>query len=774
MQQQVPIIMKIQDGPAPMHQQLPSDATPTLPVQVFALARSSASALITTPSIAADSEDVVPASATAVQRLLLPLPLSPAARHGPSPGKRSSRLRRSSMFRPTTYRWPFGVTLDPAVHSLVLIVAVAAVWSIPCQLATAHVVANFTNPATFTLANLVLDVFDNTYWLIGMALVHCHFSTNFPAAIHFVQSAMPAPSRVTTTTKPCTDVGKHVEEVALGKRLRESEPPNGRRKLHSASLLRSVGLPRAQWRRRGCKLAPMGWWLVVVQGYTLLKLVFAVIHAGYRSVGFTIFSAANDLLPGADTILAVGRALDIVPFNLICLATPLVYRIYQWRLLPADARVPRTITPAYFFVLGCFSFWNALNAGWAPGTYALLASLFGAIISTVVLVIHINRSQTWDQWRGHFDFNTLYLGGYFVFRALVTTNRNIAQLLEGLNANDLRVAAARLAITTGFRAVMTSAVVVLDSLVDMTFSHEDYWMSFAFRLAEELAVTELALKSRDKWTSIVLYAAANVPILCVQASGILDDLVYSYNRDLSLLDLYRGVAPQSPVTSGALASPVDAPPPSTATTLAALSSAPATVPDSTSSPTPPITPDSPPPLRPWMRAELHARVRGQVHRMEQGQIARLVSLVCFTLQTLIAPPVTSQPTHVALVILAAILASSVISGLVVARFLRAKTRWLGLDVPVIVHEESGRVQTGTAGAAVPSSALGAVDTTLASPNAGTAIGPGLTPPRPESSPAAVVVLPPIVFHQTDVLTCLSPTLVMWVVLFSVMGRFNPW
>ncbi|KAJ3361892.1 hypothetical protein GGF32_006921 [Allomyces javanicus] len=471
---------------------------------------------------------------------------------------------------------------------------------------------------------------------------------------------------------------------------------------------------------------------------------------------------------------------DVVPFNLVCLATPLVYRIHQWRLLPADPRVPRTITPAYCFVLGCFSFWNALNAGWAPGTYGLLASLFGALISTIALVIHISRLQAWDQWRGHFDFNALYLGGYFVFRALVTTNRNIAQLLEGLNANDLRVAAARLAITTGFRAVMTSAVLVLDSLVDMTFSHEDYWMAFAFRLAEELAVTELALTSLEKWTSIALYAAANVPILCVQASGILDDLVYSYNRDMSVRDLYRGVAPQSPVTSGALAPPTDAPSASTATTLTALPPPPTAAFNPATAPTAPVTPNAPPPpLRPWMRAELHARVRGQVHRMEQGQIARIVALVCFTLQTLIAPPVTSPPTHVALVTLASILVSSVVSGLIVARFLRAKTRWLGLDVPVIVHEESGgRAQNGshagTASAAVPSSALCAVDATLARPDAGLAAGAGLTPPMPESGVAGVVVLPPIAFHQTDVLTCLSPTLVIWVVLFSVMGRFNPW
>ncbi|KAJ3364319.1 hypothetical protein GGF31_000556 [Allomyces arbusculus] len=509
----------------------------------------------------------------------------------------------------------------------------------------------------------------------------------------------------------------------------------------------------------------------------MLKLVFAVVHAGYRSVGFSIFSAANDLLPEVDTILVVSRALDIVPFNLVCLATPLVYRIHQRRSLPVDARVPRTITPVYCFVLGCFSFWNALNAGWTPGTYALLVSLFGALVSIIVLVIHISRLQAWDQWRGHFDFSALYLGGYFVFRALVTTNRNIAQLLEGLNANDFRVAAARLAITTGYRAIMTSGVLVLDSIVDMTFSHEDYWMSFAFRLAEELAVTELALKSLEKWMSIALYAVANVPILCVQASGILDDLVYSYNRGMSLRDLYRGVAPQSPTTSGALVPPADAPSLSTGTTLAALPSAPATA----SRLPPPATPDSPPPpLRPWMRAELHARVRGQVHRMDQGHIARIVSIVCFTLQTLIAPPATSPPMHVALVILAGILASSVVSGLIVARFLRAKTRWLGLDVPVIVHEESGGraqhgTQAGTSSAAVPSSVLGAVDATLARPDPGLVVDAGLTPPRPESGTAsAVVVLPPIVFRQTDVLTCLSPTLVMWVILFSVMGRFNPW
>ncbi|KNE72574.1 hypothetical protein AMAG_17016 [Allomyces macrogynus ATCC 38327] len=523
----------------------------------------------------------------------------------------------------------------------------------------------------------------------------------------------------------------------------------------------------------------MGWWLVAVQGFIALKLAFAVVNAGHRSVGFTIFSAANDLLPGVGVILSVGRALDIVPFNLVCLATPIVYRIHQWRSLPADARVPRTITPVYCFVFGCFTFWNALNAGWTPGTYALLASLFGAIVSIIMLVVHISRQQAWDQWRGHFDFSALYLGGYFVFRALVTTNRNIAQLLEGLNANDFRVAAARLAITTGFRAIMTSGVLVLDSIVDMTFSHEDYWMSFAFRFAEELAVTELALKSLEKWTSIALYAAANVPILCVQASGILDDLVYSYNRGMWLRDLYRGVAPQSPATSGALAPPADAPSPPTAMALAALPSAPAAAPNSSTVPTPPATPDSPlPPLRPWMRAELHARVRGQVHRMDQGQIARIVSIVCFTLQALIAPPATSPPMHVALVILAGILASSVVSGLIVARFLRAKTRWLGLDVPVIMLEEGGKGYAGTASAAaVPSSALGVVDATLARPDAGVAVGAGLVPLRPESSScttSGVVVLPPIVFRQTDVLTCLSPTLVMWVVLFSVMGRLNPW
>ncbi|KAJ3372415.1 hypothetical protein GGF31_001856 [Allomyces arbusculus] len=430
-------------------------------------------------------------------------------------------------------------------------------------------------------------------------------------------------------------------------------------------------------------------------------------------------------------------------------------------------KVQRSTTAIFVLVVMALSDWLLIVWNVQYSLFILPVLIVAALAVTVHFVRRVNRNQSMPLWHGHLDLAYLHFAAYFVFRGLIVFCRDIPAIVPHSTSHWMSFAI-KFGTPAIARAVIWLTVLVMNLSTSMVFRKNDLWVSFFFRLAEELAVLVLTLQGDSDADTLALAAAANVLLLVLLSSGLANDL--------SLMA-----------------------PPSPAATLAPMTDIPA--------------PDSH--WTPALIACVHERLQVHADVAHQYHLARVVAVACIVLFHLVALQAEVPTDWVqwarSFIPLAVMAFSYAVAAVIVVSLYRRKIRNLGFDrvriltldpVPLASSASTiSRPKLTSQSLEVPGLSRASTNVTdhlpLTRPEKKTGTGPTVPPTSPlgiimkalagsrkaraasgSDEPAAlslpqVVQLDPIRMGRDDLWECTSPSLVLWLVVFSVMIQLSP-
>ncbi|KNE69088.1 hypothetical protein, variant [Allomyces macrogynus ATCC 38327] len=497
------------------------------------------------------------------------------------------------------------------------------------------------------------------------------------------------------------------------------------------------------------------------------------------------------------------------------------------------SKAQRSTTAIFVLVVMALGNWLLIVWNVAYSLFILPVLIVAALAVTVHFIRRVKRNQSMPLWHGHLDLAYLHFAAYFVFRGLIVFCRDIPAVVPH-STSHLMSFAIKFGTPAIARAVIWLTVLVMNMSASLVFLKRDLWVSFFFRLAEELAVLVLTLQGDSDADTLALAAAANVLLLVLLSSGLANDLVFSWSSGIPLRDLYgnslfhyltrqlpaRGPRRRKPSTSSQpsksqrrvdMIESFSRPssdslmaPPSPAATLSAMLASPTT-----------DTPGSEGRWTPALIARVHERLQGHADVAHQYHLARVIAVACIALFRLVALQAEMPTDWIqwvrSFIPLATMAFSYAVAAAIVVFLYHRKIRNLGFDrvrvltldsVPLVSpastilrpkltsqslevpglsrtstnvtdHVPLTRQETRTSvePMASPRSPLGLIMKALAgSRRARTASGTDLpaAPHLPQ-----VVQLDPIRMGRDDLWECTSPSLVLWLVVFSVMIQLSP-
>ncbi|KNE73081.1 hypothetical protein AMAG_17235 [Allomyces macrogynus ATCC 38327] len=518
-----------------------------------------------------------------------------------------------------------------------------------------------------------------------------------------------------------------------------------------------------------------------------------------------------------------GEISETVCFMSVCILSPIFLKL----ALVLDNRhaedgrrskVQRSTTAIFVLVVMALVNWLLIVWNVAYSLFILPVLIVAALAVTVHFVRRVKRNQSMPLWHGHLDLAYLHFAAYFVFRGLIVSCRDITAVVPH-STSHLMSFAIKFGTPAIARAVIWLTVLVMNMSASL--------------LAEELAVLVLTLQGDSDADTLALAAAANVLLLVLLSSGLAN--VFSWSSGIPLRDLYgnslfhyltrqlsaRGPRRRKPSTSSQpsksqrradMIESFSRPssdqslmaPPSPAATLSAMLASPTT-----------DTPGSDGRWTPALIARVHERLQGHADVAHQYHLARVIAVACIALFRLVAlqaemPTYWIQWVH-SFIPLAAMAFSYAVAAAIVGFLYHRKIRNLGFDrvrvltldsVPLVSpastilrpkltsqslevpglsrtstnvtdHVPLTRQETRTSvkPMASPTSPLGLIMKALAGSSRARAASGTDLPAAPHLP--QVVQLDPIRMGRDDLWECTSPSLVLWLVVFSVMIQLSP-
>ncbi|KAJ3357490.1 hypothetical protein GGF32_001037 [Allomyces javanicus] len=528
---------------------------------------------------------------------------------------------------------------------------------------------------------------------------------------------------------------------------------------------------------------------------------------------------------------------ETVCFMSVCILSPIFLKlalVLDNRHAGDGPRVKaqRSTTAIFVLVVMALSDWLLIVWKVRYALFILPVLIVTALVVTVHFVRRVKRNQSMPLWHGHLDLAYLHFAAYFVFRGLIVFCRDIPAIVPS-STSHLMSFAIKFGTPAIARAVIWLTVLVMNMSASLVFRKRDLWVSFFFRLAEELAVLVLTLQGDSDADTLALAAAANVLLLVLLSSGLANDLVFSWSSGVPLRDLYGNslfhyltrqlpARPRrrKPSTSSQLsksqrrADMIESCSRPSSDSLMAPASPAATLAPMLAS----ATTDTPAPDGHWTPA-LIARVHGrlQVHAdvAHQYHLARVVAVACIALFRLVSLQ-AEMPTDwiqwaCSFIPLAVMAFSYAVAAAIVVFLYRRKIRNLGFDrvriltldsVPLVSPASTiSRPKLTSQSLEVPGLSRTSTNVTDHVPLTRQETRPSTVPTASPTSPLGIIVkaltglrrarvasgtdepaasplpqviqLDPIRMGRDDLWECTSPSLVLWLVVFSVMIQLSP-
>ncbi|KNE69087.1 hypothetical protein AMAG_19955 [Allomyces macrogynus ATCC 38327] len=247
------------------------------------------------------------------------------------------------------------------------------------------------------------------------------------------------------------------------------------------------------------------------------------------------------LLARTDPLIWQGNLDETLHFILVCLVSPIIFRLGLKRRTRSDdgprAVIQRTTTAIFFFVLSGLASWVLLAWGYQIAYLLMPLGIPAGLTVMVCLVRRVECIKTVHLWRSHFDFVPVHFAGHVVFRGLAAAATRVTRDSWALSSS-LASFAVEFGVPGACRAIMSLVVFVMAMTASMAFRRHDPWMSCYFHLAEELAILWLSLRTRASLATLALMALTTVALIVFIDSGFLSDVVFAWRAHVPLRDLH--------------------------------------------------------------------------------------------------------------------------------------------------------------------------------------------------------------------------------------------
>ncbi|KAJ3352155.1 hypothetical protein GGF32_003902 [Allomyces javanicus] len=398
----------------------------------------------------------------------------------------------------------------------------------------------------------------------------------------------------------------------------------------------------------------------------------------------------------------------------------------------------------------------------------------------VRLVRRVECSKTTHLWRGHFDFVLVHFSGYVVFRGLAVAAAGMTRDSRAFSSYFASFAV-EFGVPAACRTIMSLLVYVMAMTASLAFRRDDPWMSFYFRLAEELAILWLSLRTHRDFATLALMALATVGLIVFIDSGFLSDVIFAWRARVPLRDLYGDALKQLLARQLPPHSPGHGPRGSSRTHIfrsggssksAASRASTATILAPTSTTLTPTVTKTFGPSGPWtprLIIQAHRRLRKHAGIAPQYHLARFIAIMCTIVFRVVSLQAGAPDDWIAwgleFVPIAAMAIAYLISAAITVALLHRKIGNLGFDRARLISD-SAMSKSGGGGGATPSTLSTCEEKDSSNVSASSLAS--VRDRRASAKPAAPVQLLPIRVKLTDLWSCTSPSLVLWLAMYAII------
>ncbi|KAI9175667.1 hypothetical protein H9P43_006031 [Blastocladiella emersonii ATCC 22665] len=376
--------------------------------------------------------------------------------------------------------------LGPAATSFLVIFTTVVATTAACNawgiaIGQASPVLGATGNPTTNIGIAGRAAFLAVYWGLMGLICQKHFTTVFPA-------------------------------LRLQRRQRAAKKAGSRRRSVASTLSSRGG---------GC-----GAWMRSVTWSLLMLAVSMAVTVARMALAVTTLLAPTALLMGPIDVV-----FERFTFGWVCIAMPVAYKVLVYQALPADYKsLAAPWSPLFILLAVTFFGWIFNSMRIAAGLFILLVGAVLAIVFTFLWINYHLRKNTMLRIRGHIDLAYFFFGGFFLLRAVSTVADMLPLYFRSLLVGRLG-AVYQLVAPTLFGIIMASATFLIESAIPAVFPrHPDFWMSFSFRLAQEMLVTAISYLSLDTLESTAVYCAFTAVSIVVQDCGLIGDSLVAWRH----------------------------------------------------------------------------------------------------------------------------------------------------------------------------------------------------------------------------------------------------